>query len=57
LTAEESRQLQIPESIRGPLKTPIAAEEFSTFLKDRYDLMREDFIGSVRRGLSELSTD
>jgi hypothetical protein len=57
LTAEESRQLQIPESFRGPLKTPIAAEEFSTFLKDRYDLMREDFIGSVRRGLSELSTD
>jgi hypothetical protein len=52
LTASERRQLQIPESFLGPLKTPIAAEEFSAFLKDRYALIRDDFIDSVRQGLS-----
>jgi hypothetical protein len=52
LTAAERRQLQIPESFLGPLATPITAEAFSAFLKDRYELIRQDFIDYVRQGLA-----
>jgi hypothetical protein len=52
LTAAERRQLQIPESFLGPLTTPIAAEAFTAFLRDRYELVKEDFIDFVRQGLS-----
>jgi hypothetical protein len=52
LTASERRVLQIPESFLGPLHTPIKSEDFTVFLKDRYDLIRADFIGSVRDSLT-----
>jgi hypothetical protein len=51
LTAEQRRVLQIPESFLGPLETPIKSEAFSAFLKNRYDLMKEGFVGSVRDNL------
>jgi hypothetical protein len=52
LTKLERRQLQIPESFLGPLKTPITGEAFSAFLKDRYELTRKDFIDYVGHGVS-----
>jgi hypothetical protein len=52
LAPQERRVLQIPDSFLGPLTTPIRSEEFSKFLKDRYDLMKEDFIDFVRTNLS-----
>lgn len=52
LTAQERRQLQIPETFLGPLKTPITSEAFGAFLKDRYELIRTDFIDYVRQSLS-----
>ena len=51
LTAEERRQLQIPESFLGPLATPIKSEPFSAYLRNRYDLIRDDFIEYVRRSM------
>jgi hypothetical protein len=51
LTAGERRVLQIPESFLGPLQTPIKSEHFDAFLKSRYDLIRADFVGSVRDSL------
>lgn len=56
LTSAERRQLQIPESFLGPLETPITGEAFSAFLKDRYDLIRKDFIDYVRQGLSAFTS-
>jgi hypothetical protein len=55
LTAAERRQLQIPESFLGPLTTPITGEAFSAFLKDRYEITKQDFIDYVRQGLSATS--
>ncbi len=52
LTATERRQLQIPESFLGPLETPITGEVFSAFLKNRYEMTRQDFIDYIRQGLS-----
>jgi hypothetical protein len=46
LTAEERRELQIPESFLGPLVTPIKSDAFSSYLRSRYDLIRADFIMS-----------
>jgi hypothetical protein len=51
LTPAQRRVLQIPESFLGPLETPIKSEAFGAFLKDRYALMREDFIEQVRQSL------
>jgi hypothetical protein len=51
LTDTERRQLQIPESFLGPLETPIKSEAFSAFLRDRYELMRSDFIQHVRHNI------
>jgi hypothetical protein len=51
LTAEERRWLQIPESFLGPLEIPIKADIFGAFLRDRYDLIRQDFIDHVRKAM------
>ena len=51
LTPEDRRVLQIPESFMGPLATPIKSEKFTAFLKDRYDLMKIDFIDYVRQNI------
>jgi hypothetical protein len=51
LTAEERRVLQIPESFLGPLATPIKSDAFSAYLRNRYDLMKGDFIDHVRRSM------
>jgi hypothetical protein len=51
LTAQERRVLQIPESFLGPLATPIASDAFAAYLRDRYDLIKEDFIDHVRRSV------
>lgn len=51
LSEQERRCLQIPDSFLGPLATPIQSEAFSKFLKDRYDLMRSDYIAYVRKFL------
>lgn len=51
LTAEQRRVLQIPESFLGPLETPIKSDAFGAFLKDRYDLMKRDFIEHVQQNL------
>ena len=51
LTADERRQLQIPESFLGPLATPIKSETFGAYLRNRYDLIRDDFIEHVRRAV------
>ncbi len=51
LTLEQRRVLQIPESFLGPLQTPIKSDVFSTFLKNRYDIIRQDFIDYVRHHL------
>ena len=51
LTVDERRLLQIPESFMGPLEIPIRSEAFNVFLKDRYELMKHDFIGFVRDNL------
>jgi hypothetical protein len=51
LTAEERRELQIPESFLGPLATPIKSDAFSSYLRGRYDLIRADFIDHVRRSI------
>ncbi len=48
LTSEERRRLQIPESFLGPLATPIKAEAFGSYLRDRYELIRKDFIDYIR---------
>jgi hypothetical protein len=55
LTAAERRHLQIPESFLGPLAVPINSEAFTAFLKDRYALIRQDFIDGVRQGLFALA--
>jgi hypothetical protein len=51
LTVAERRELQIPESFLGPLETPIKSDAFSAFLRDRYNLMRDDFIEHVRQNI------
>jgi hypothetical protein len=51
LTHAERRQLQIPESFLGPLQTPIRSDDFIAFLKDRYSLIRQDFIDHVRQSV------
>jgi hypothetical protein len=51
LTAEERRQLQIPESFLGPLAIPITSDAFGSYLRDRYDLVRFDFVDHVRRSV------
>jgi hypothetical protein len=53
LTAEARRVLQIPESFLGPLETPIKSESFCAFLRDRYNIMKQDFIDHVARNLGE----
>lgn len=52
LTSAQRRELQIPESFLGPLAIPIKCEEFSAYLRDRYDLIRSDIISYVQRSLS-----
>ena len=51
LTAAERRELQVPESFLGPLATPIKSDAFSAYLRDRYDMIRADFIEHVRQSL------
>ena len=51
LTAEERRQLQIPETFLGPLETPIKSDAFSAFLRERYDLIKVDFLEYVRQNI------
>jgi hypothetical protein len=51
LTVEERRVLQVPDSFLGPLSTPIRSDAFSAYLKDRYDMVREDFIDYVRQAI------
>jgi hypothetical protein len=51
LTGQERRVLQVPESFLGPLPTPIKSDTFSGLLKERYDLIRTDFIEFVRRAM------
>ena len=51
LTARERRKLQIPESFLGPLSTPIKSDAFGTYLRNRYDVIRGDFVGHVRRSM------
>jgi hypothetical protein len=51
LTAEERRRLQVSESFLGPLGTPIKRDAFSAYLRDRYDMIRADFINHVRQSL------
>jgi hypothetical protein len=51
LTSEQRRVLQIPESFLGPLETPIKKDSFTEFLRDRYDLIKLDFIEYVRASL------
>jgi hypothetical protein len=53
VTIEQRRILQIPESFLGPLQTAIKSDAFSRFLKERYDMVREDFVGYVRQHLSK----
>lgn len=51
LTADERRQLEIPESFLGPLATPIKSDAFVAYMKERYELIRTDFIHHVRKNL------
>ena len=51
ITEDERRVLQIPESFLGPLEIPIKSDAFCVFLRNRYDLMRSDFIEHVRQKL------
>lgn len=51
IDAQQRRVLQIPESFLGPLGTPIKSDAFSAFMKDRYNLMKDDFINHVRQNL------
>lgn len=51
LTAKERRKLQIPELFLGPLSTPIKSDAFGTYLRNRYDVIRGDFVGHVRRSM------
>jgi hypothetical protein len=51
LTVEERRVLQIPDSFLGPLSIPIRSDAFSAYLKDRFDMIRDDFIDYVRHAL------
>ena len=52
LTADERRLLQIPESFLGPLAAPIRADAFTAYLRDRYDLIKQDFVDHVRRAIT-----
>lgn len=52
MTATERRLLQLPESFTNNLTTPITQEVFSQLLKDRYELIRQDFLDYVKLGLS-----
>jgi hypothetical protein len=51
LTAAERRELQIPDSFLGPLATPIKSDPFSAYLRNRYDLIKTDFVEHVRQSL------
>jgi hypothetical protein len=51
LTPEERRVLQIPQSFLGPLSTPIKSDAFGAYLRDRYDMIKGDFIDYVRQSM------
>jgi hypothetical protein len=50
-TPAQRRSLQIPDSFLASLQIPIKSEAFSAFLRDRYDIIRTDFIDFVRQNL------
>lgn len=52
MTVTERRLLQLPESFTDNLTTPITQDVFSQLLKDRYELIRQDFLDYVKLGLA-----
>lgn len=52
LTQQERRTLQIPESFLGPLPTPIKFQQFADLLRERYEMIRQDFVDYVTQALS-----
>lgn len=51
LTKEQKQKLQIPDSFTEPISTPLKKSVFEGLLKDRYKLLRKDFIDHVTIGL------
>lgn len=52
LTPSQRRKLQIPESFMGPIPTPIPYDAIKAILKDRYELMRNDFLDHIDEALA-----